>query len=229
MKLVIANKAYSSWSLRPWILMKMLDIPFTEDLIPLDTPEFRPRLDAYQAGSTVPVLVDGDVTVWESVAIMDYLAERFPEKAIWPKDQKARAFARTIAHEMHAGFRALRQACPMNVRKVHPAKERGEAVDKDVARITHLWNKALSTYGKPSGQGPFLFGSFTAADAMFAPVVTRLATFSITVDAASQAYCTAVLGSSAFRQWHHDAMAEPWIVGHDEADEPVLGPFVLPH
>jgi glutathione S-transferase len=117
----------------------------------------------------------------------------------------------------------------MNVRKMHPAKERGEAVDKDVARITHLWNKALSTYGKPSGQGPFLFGSFTAADAMFAPVVTRLATFSITVDAASQAYCEAVLGSPAFRQWHHDAMAEPWIVEYYEADEPVLGPFVLPH
>ena len=228
MKLVIANKAYSSWSLRPWILMKMLGIPFTEYVIPLDTPEFRPRVDAYHAGSTVPILVDGDVTVWESLAIMDYLAERFPDKAVWPQDRKARAFARTIASEMHAGFRGLRQACPMNVRKIHPAKQRGEAVDKDVARITHLWNKALANYGKPSGQGPFLFGAFSAADAMFAPVVTRLATFSITVDATSQAYCEAVLGSPAFRQWHEDAMAEPWVVAHDEADEPMLGAFPLP-
>ena len=228
MKLVIANKAYSSWSLRPWILMKMLGIPFTEDVIPLDTPEFRPRVDAYHAGSTVPNLVDGDVTVWESLAIMDYLAERFPDKAVLPQDRKARAFARTIASEMHAGFRGLRQACPMNVRKIHPAKDRGEAVAKDVARITHLWNKALATYGKPSGQGPFLFGAFTAADAMFAPVVTRLVTFSITVDAASKAYCDAVLGSAAFRQWHTEAMAETWVVAYDEADEPMLGAFALP-
>ena len=228
MKLAIGNKAYSSWSLRPWILMKMLDIPFTEDLIPLDTPEFRQRVNAYQAGATVPILVDGDVTVWESLAIMDYLADCFPEKAVWPKDKKARAFARTIANEMHAGFRALRQACPMNVRKIHPAKERGEPVDKDVARLTHLWTTALSKYGKPSGQGPFLFGGFSAADAMFAPVVTRLVTYSISIDAVSKAYCEAVLKTSAFRQWHQEALAEPWVVAHDEADEPVLGPFTLP-
>lgn len=228
MKLVIANKAYSSWSLRPWILMKMLDLPFTEDVIPLDTPDFRPRVDAYQAGSTVPILVDGDVTVWESLAIMDYLADCYPDKAVWPSDKKARAFARTISNEMHAGFRALRQACPMNVRKIHPAKARGEAVDKDVARITALWTKALTLYGKPSGAGPFLFGAFSAADAMFAPVVTRLVTFSISIDATSRAYCEAVLKTPAFRQWHQEAMAEPWVVAHDEADEPVLAPFTIP-
>lgn len=228
MKLVIANKAYSSWSLRPWILMKMLDLPFTEDVIPLDTPDFRPRVDAYQAGSTVPILVDGDVTVWESLAMMDYLADCYPDKAVWPSDKKARAFARTISNEMHAGFRALRQACPMNVRKIHPAKARGEAVDKDVARITSLWTKALTLYGKPSGAGPFLFGAFSAADAMFAPVVTRLVTFSIPVDAISGAYCEAVLKTPAFRQWHQEAMAEPWVVAHDEADEPVLAPFTIP-
>jgi glutathione S-transferase len=228
MKLVIANKAYSSWSLRPWILMKMFDIPFTEDLIPLDTPDFRPRVGAYQAGSTVPILVDGDVTVWESLAIMDYLADCFPDKAIWPRDKKARAFARTIANEMHAGFRALRQSCPMNVRKIHPAKERGEAVEKDVRRITHVWNKALLTYGKPSGAGPFLFGEFSAADAMFAPVVTRFVTFSIPLDEISQDYCAAILKTAGFREWHKDAMVEPWVVAHDEADEPLLGPFQIP-
>ncbi|MCX7317428.1 MAG: glutathione S-transferase, partial [Hyphomicrobiales bacterium] len=165
---------------------------------------------------------------WESLAIMDELAERFPDKAVWPKDRKARALARSMSGEMHAGFRGLRQACPMNVRKQHPAKDRGEAVAKDVARIVALWKRALDGFGKPSGQGPFLFGAFGAADAMFAPVVTRLNTFSIPVDAQIRAYMDAVLGSPAFRQWHKEAMAETWVVAHDEADEPVTGTFPMP-
>ncbi len=225
MKLAIGNKAYSSWSLRPWILMKALGIAFEEDLIPLDTPEFRPRVNAYHAGSTVPILVDRDITVWESIAIMDYLAERFPDKAVWPKDLKARTFARVISNEMHAGFRGLRGACPMNVRKRYASMDRGELVAKDVARITHLWTTALTEFGKPSGQGPFLFSAFTAADAMFAPVVTRLHTYSIKVDPVIRAYMDAVLASSAFMAWHTDAMAEQWIVAHDEVDEPSIGPF----
>jgi len=225
MKLAIGNKAYSSWSLRPWILMKALGIAFEEDLIPLDTPEFRPRVNAYHAGSTVPILVDRDITVWESIAIMDYLAERFPDKAVWPKDLKARTFARVISNEMHAGFRGLRGACPMNVRKRYASMDRGELVAKDVARITHLWTTALTEFGKPSGQGPFLFGAFTAADAMFAPVVTRLHTYSIKVDPVIRSYMDAVLASSAFMAWHTDAMAEQWIVAHDEVDEPSIGPF----
>jgi len=225
MKLAIGNKAYSSWSLRPWILMKALGIAFEEDLIPLDTPEFRPRVNAYHAGSTVPILVDRDITVWESIAIMDYLAERFPDKAVWPKDLKARTFARVISNEMHAGFRGLRGACPMNVRKRYAAMDRGELVAKDVARITHLWTTALTEFGKPSGQGPFLFSAFTAADAMFAPVVTRLHTYSIKVDPVIRSYMDAVLASSAFMAWHTDAMAEQWIVAHDEVDEPSIGPF----
>ena len=208
MKLAIGNKAYSSWSLRPWILMKALGIAFEEDLIPLDTPEFRPRVNAYHAGSTVPILVDRDITVWESIAIMDYLAERFPDKAVWPKDLKARTFARVISNEMHAGFRGLRGACPMNIRKRYAAMDRGELVAKDVARITHLWTTALTEFGNPSGQGPFLFSAFTAADAMFAPVVTRLHTYSIKVDPVIRAYMDAVLASSAFMAWHTDAMAE---------------------
>ena len=227
MKLAIGNKAYSSWSLRPWILMKALGIAFEEDLIPLDTPEFRPRVNAYHAGSTVTILVDRDITVWESIAIMDYLAERFPDKAVWPKDLKARTFARVISNEMHAGFRGLRGACPMNVRKRYAAMDRGELVAKDVARITHLWTTALTEFGKPSGQGPFLFSAFTAADAMFAPVVTRLHTYSIKVDPVIRAYMDAVLASSAFMAWHTDAMAEQWIVAHDEVDEPSIGPFFV--
>jgi glutathione S-transferase len=225
MKLAIGNKAYSSWSLRPWILMKALGIPFEEDLIPLDTPEFRPRVNAYHAGSTVPILVDGDMTVWESIAIMDYIAERFPEKAVWPKDLKARTFARVIANEMHAGFRGLRGACPMNVRKRYAAMDRGDLVAKDVARINHLWTKALTEFGKPSGAGPFLFGTFTAADAMFVPVVTRLHTYSIPVEPLIRSYMDAVLAMPAFVEWQKSAMAEPWTVAHDEVEEPSAGPF----
>ena len=224
MKLVIANKAYSSWSLRPWILMRALGIPFEEDLIPLDTPEFRPRVDAYGAGRTVPILVDGDVTVWESLAIMDYLADRCPDKAVWPADIKARAFARTIAAEMHAGFRGLRSACPMNLRKRYAAKDRGEDVAKDVERVSHLWRQARERFGAKAG-GPFLFGAFTAADAMFAPVVTRLQSYSIPVDADVRAYMDAVLDHPAFVEWQADGMREAWIVAHDEVDEPQVGPF----
>jgi glutathione S-transferase len=225
MKLAIGNKAYSSWSLRPWILLTVHGISFEEDLIPLDTPEFRPRVNAYNAGSTVPILVDSDITVWESIAIMDYLAEKFPDKAIWPNELKARTFARVISNEMHAGFRGLRGACPMNVRKRYATMDRGDLVAKDVARISHLWTKALTEFGKPSGEGPFLFGAFTAADAMFAPVVTRLHTYSIAVDPVIRAYMDAVLALPAFLAWHQSALGEPWTVVHDEVDEPSIGPF----
>jgi glutathione S-transferase len=224
MKLVIANKAYSSWSLRPWMLLTVFGIPFEEDIIPLDTPEFRSRVAAYKAGSTVPILIDGDVTVWESLAIMDYVADRFPDKTIWPRDIKARAFARTISAEMHAGFRGLRAACPMNVRKRYATRDRGDLVSKDVARVKHLWTQARERFGAKAG-GPFLFGDFTAADAMFAPVVTRLQTYGIPVEAPIRAYMDAVLDHPAFLAWHEAAMKESWVVAHDEADEPAIGPF----
>jgi glutathione S-transferase len=224
MKLVIANKAYSSWSLRPWILMKVLGVPFEEDLIPLDTPEFRPRVAAYEAGNTVPVLVDGDVTVWESLAIMDYLADRDSSLPVWPGDLKARAFARTMAAEMHAGFRPLRAACPMNLRKRYAHADRGEMVARDVARIGHLWRTARERFGEPAG-GDFLFGAFGAVDAMYAPVVTRLHTYSIPVDATVRTYLDAVMALPAFREWQAAGVRETWIVAHDEVDEPSIGPF----
>jgi glutathione S-transferase len=222
--LVIANKAYSSWSLRPWLLMSVLDIPFEERLVLLDTPEFRKDVAAYKAGSTVPILVDGDMTVWESLAIMDHLADRFPDRTVWPSELAARSFARSISAEMHAGFRALRAACPMNLRHRYAKAERGELVNKDVARITHLWKQARARFGEAAG-GPFLFGPFTAADAMFAPVVTRLQTYSFPVDAPTRAYMDAVLDLPAFVAWQQAGEAEPWIVAHDEVDEPSIGPF----
>lgn len=224
LKLVIGNKAYSSWSLRPWLLLKVHDIAFDEHLVLLDTPEFRKEVATYKAGSTVPILVDGGITVWESIAIMDHLADRFPDKAIWPRDLAARSFARAISAEMHAGFRALRAACPMNLRKRYAHAERGELVTKDVSRITWLWKQARTRFGEAAG-GPFLFGGFTAADAMYAPVVTRLQTYSIPVDAATRAYMDAILDLPAFVAWQAAGMAEPWIVTHDEVDEPAIGPF----
>lgn len=223
--LAIGNKAYSSWSLRPWILLTEMGIPFAEDFIPLDTPEFVTRVAAYSAGKTVPILKDGDVTVWESLAIIDYVAELNPDKAIWPRDQKARAYARAIAAEMHAGFTALRSACPMNIRKRFAARDRGPGVVKDVARIEHLWSEARCRFG---AGGPFLFGAFSAADAMYAPVVTRLATYSIPVQAETRAYMDAVLNTASFRAWQTAAMAEPFIVAADEPDEEAVGPFPLP-
>ncbi|MEN9755092.1 MAG: hypothetical protein RLZ07_1474 [Pseudomonadota bacterium] len=225
MKLAIGTKAYSSWSLRPWILLKAHDIAFEEDLIPLDTPEFRPRVNAYHAGSTVPILVDGDVTVWESLAIMEYIADRFPEKAIWPKDIKARAFARVIANEMHAGFRGLRGACPMNLRKRYAEMDRGELVAKDVARSTAILKQAIERFGKPSGQGPFLFGAFTAADAMYAPLVSRFQTYSIKVDPVIRSYMDAIFDHPAFVEWYKASMENMQIVPHDEVDETPIGAF----
>ena len=209
MKLVIANKAYSSWSLRPWILMKALDIPFTEDVIPLDTPEFRPRVDAYQAGSTVPILVDGDVVVWESLAILDYLADAFFDRHWWPADPHARAMARAISSEMHSGFRDLRIALPMNLRRDGQPTTPSEAVDKDVARISDIWREARAQFGKG---GPFLFGTFSNADAMFAPVVSRFKTYGVKVDPVAQAYCDAILDLPAVRTWYADAAREPWVI-----------------
>jgi len=223
--LAIGNKAYSSWSLRPWILLSEFGIPFAEDFIPLDTPEFATRVAAYGAGKTVPILKDGDIVVWETLAIIEHVAELFPDKAIWPRDRAARALARAIASEMHSGFGALRSACPMNIRKRFATRDHGPGVAKDVARIEHLWGDARRRFG---GSGPFLFGAFSAADAMYAPVVTRFATYSIPVSADARAYMDAVLNTPSFRTWHAVAMAEPFVVAADEIDEQAVGPFPLP-
>jgi glutathione S-transferase len=223
MKLIIANKVHSSWSLRPWILLSAFNIPFEEVLIPFgpsfDDPEWKAKVKAYNPAGKVPAIVDGDVQVWESLSIMEYIADKHPELAIWPRERAARAFARNIASEMHAGFSALRNACPMNLGKRHASKDRGPKVAADVARVTAIWNEARSRWG--SG-GPFLFGAFTAADAMYAPVATRLRSYSISVDPVSEAYCDAIYAHPAFVSWRKAALAEPWIVPEDEADEPVL-------
>src|ERR1043166_1907482 len=172
MKLIIGNKNYSSWSFRPWIVMKALGIPFEEVLIPfgspLGNPEFKRKLAAYTPAGMVPVLIDGDVHVWETLAILEYLAEKCPDKHLWPVDAKARAQARAIASEMHAGFSALRGECPMNIRRPVRARTLSPAAQGNVARIETMWADCRARHG-----GPFLFGNFGAADAMYAPVVAR--------------------------------------------------------
>ena len=217
MKLVIGNKLYSSWSLRPWILMRHLGLAFEEVLVPLDTPETNARIREHSPAGKVPVLVDGAATVWESLAILDYLADLYPEAAIWPREDGARAYARSIAAEMHAGFHALRAALPMNLGKAYAHADRGAAVEADVARVTTIWREARTRFG---AGGPFLFGAdFGAADAMYAPVVTRLDTYSLPVEADTRAYMDAVLSLPAFVEWREAALDEEWAVAADEVDE----------
>ncbi len=219
MQLVIGNKNYSSWSLRPWLAMRHLEIPFEEILIPLDQPETKTRILAHSPGGKVPVLRDGDVTVWESLAILEYLAEKFPDRPLWPERSAARAHARTVSAEMHAGFPALRTACPMNLRKRFAYRDRGADVTREVARIQQMWAECRRRY---EADGPFLFGRFSAADAMFAPIVARFESYSMPVDELVRAYMDTVQGMDAYADWKAAGEAEPWVLEHDEVDEPAL-------
>ena len=208
MHLVCANKLHSSWSLRPWILMRALDIPFTDEVIPMRQPDSKARMLARGPTGKCPVLIDGEVTVWESLAIIEYLADKFPDKAIWPRDAKAKAHARSAANEMHAGFQALRVACPMNLTKRFARKDHGPEVAENVARIEALWREARSRFGAATGQ-PFLYGAFGAADAMYAPVVTRFDTYQLEAAPDTRAYMDAVLKLPAFVEWRTTALKEP--------------------
>jgi glutathione S-transferase len=219
MKLVIGNKNYSSWSLRPWLAMRHLDIPFEEVLIPLDEPETKAMILAHSPGGKVPILKDGDVTVWESLAILEYLAETFPEKSLWPVRPAARAVARAISCEMHAGFSAIRSACPMNLRKRFAYRDRGADVTRDAVRIQQMWSECLRRYGS---EGPFLFGAFSGADAMFAPIVARFESYSIPVDDTVRAYMDTILSMPAFLEWKAAGEKETWVLAHDEVDEPAI-------
>ena len=207
LKLIVANKAYSSWSFRAWMLLAHFKIPFEETVIPLDLPQTRSLILEHSPSGKVPALIDGPITVWESLAIIEYVAEIHPEKAIWPRGKAARAHARALSAEMHAGFQALRQQCPMNF--VRPVRTIAltEAVEVDVARIDAAWSHARKTFGKA---GPFLFGRFSAADAMFAPVVNRLHTYDVPVSRPTRDYMSAVMALPAWKAWIADAEAEEW-------------------
>ena len=217
--LVFANRNYSSWSMRPWLAMKAAGIAFDEVLIPLDLSDTKARIAEYSPAGKMPVLLDGDCVVWESLAILEHLAERFPEARLWPADRVARAHARAITAEMHAGFMDLRRECPMNLWRPPEPRALSEGALRDVARIDAMWSEARARFGEG---GPFLFGAFTAADAMYAPVAARLRTYSVPVSPHSAAYVEAIHALPAFQDWRRAALAEPWEVAQDEVDWPVV-------
>lgn len=209
--LIIANKNYSSWSLRAWLALAQAGIVFDEVRIALGMPDTKEKLLGYSPAGKVPVLIDGSAKVWESIAICEYAAERWPEKRLWPADRAARAHARSVSAEMHAGFAALRAAMPMNCRSRYPGKGRSAAVDADIARIEALWGDCLKRHG-----GPFLFGAFSIADAMYAPVVSRFLTYDVKLVGALQQYAQAVLELPAMREWYAAGAAEPEFLAEDE-------------
>lgn len=207
--LVIANKSYSSWSLRPWLALTHFEVPFEEIVIPLDQDTTSADIHKHSPAGKVPVLHHGGITVWESLAILEYLAESFYDRPWWPTDPHAKAHARTIAAEMHGGFGPLRAAMPMNLRTTYAPRTWAADVQKDVARVQALWADARTRFG---GDGDFLFGEFTIADAMYAPVVTRFKTYAVDLDEASSAYADAVLGLPAMQKWIAEAAKEPWVI-----------------
>jgi glutathione S-transferase len=217
--LVIGNKNYSSWSFRPWIALRVAGIPFEEVVIPLYEPGSKEQILKYSPAGKVPVLIDGDIRVWESLAILDYLAERFPQARLWPTDAAARAQARAIAAEMHAGFAPLRRHCPMNMWRPVRKRELPPEVAADVRRIDAIVTECRERFGQG---GAFLFGAFGAADAMYAPVVARLNTYAIAVGAVAEAYKQAVMALPAWAEWRTAALKEPWIMANAEVDWPAV-------
>lgn len=212
MKLYIGNKKYSSWSFRPWIAMRAKQIEFEDEVVPFNEDAVNPDYVKFSPTSKVPVLIDGELAIWESLAILEYLADRFPDKDFWPTDIAAKAHARSISNEMHGGFFGIRGRCPMNMARPIKAIEEDAAVRKDVTRIEQIWQECLDKYG-----GPFLFGEFCNADAMFAPVVNRIEKYVLSDHQAVKSYSEAMLNHPAYKEWEVAGIAEEWIVPADEA------------
>jgi glutathione S-transferase len=217
LKLIIGNKNYSSWSFRPWIAMKVAGIAFEEEVISLEASDFKARVGKVSGTGKVPALVDGNVHVWESLAILEYLAEKYPHAHLWPADPAARALARAIAAEMHAGFGPLRRHLPMNMWRPVTPRQLTPEVETNVRRIEAIWTDCRRGYGADGG---FLFGGFGAADAMYAPVVSRFHTYGVEVGATARAYMDAVMALPAWSEWRAAALAEPWVLAEDEVDWP---------
>ncbi|MEN0087952.1 MAG: glutathione S-transferase family protein [Pseudomonadota bacterium] len=228
MHIALGNRLYSSWSLRPWLVLEAFGIEREETVIAMYKPDTKARMLGFGPTGKVPVIRDGELVVWDSLAIIEYLADRFPDHAIWPEDPNARAHARCASAEMHSGFMALRGACPMNLTKRFEPKDRGEGVDADVARIEALWAEARATHGEPSGDGPFLYGAFSGADAMFAPVVARLDGYNIPVSVEARTYMDSVLSHPAFVRWRELAEQEPWALPHYEEGETTAEVLYVP-
>lgn len=215
LKLAIGNKNYSSWSMRPWLALRANDIPFVETLIPLytDNPADKEQILSFSRAGKVPVLVDGETTVWDSLSIIEYIAERYPEVKLWPDDAAARAHARSVCAEMHSGFVALRSECGMNLhRPIRPVALSADA-KANVARIEVIWRECRARHG---ARGPFLFGRFGAADAMYAPVVHRFRTYAIEVAPDTKAYMETMMALPAFQEWTREGLAETLVIAKFE-------------
>lgn len=213
MKLIFANRNYSSWSLRAWLVLKHFGIPFEEELVLLNGEGWQQNLRKKSPSGRVPVLIDGTAVIPETTAIIEYLNDKYPAKGIWPSDRLTRAQARAVSAEMHGGFTALRNAAPMNLRASHPGKVDADLVADDLRRIERIWGDCTGESG-----GPYLFGKFNAADAMFAPVATRIRTYDLPVSDAAMEYVEAIYALPAFQEWLAEAIKEPWIVEEDEID-----------
>jgi len=219
LELIMGNKNYSSWSLRPWIAMKVAGIAFEETVIPLYEPGSRSQVLKYSPAGRVPVLIDDGQPIWESLAILEYLAEKFPRAGLWPADPRARSHARVVANEMHGGFQALRRNCPMNMWLPPKQRPQPDEAMVDLRRIDALWSDCRARFGQ---SGAFLFGGFGAADAMYAPVVSRLHSYGLQVGGVARAYMDAVMALPAWAAWRDAALKEPWIMQGNEPDWPLV-------
>jgi len=218
LKLIIGNKAYSSWSLRGWLAVKQSGLTFEEVTVPLYGEEWERMRDGNEFSASsgkVPVLWDGDTVVWDSLAIIDWLADKVGRDRFWPKDEGARGMARSMAAEMHSSFPNLRRELPMNVRKIFQPKQLGKDVAAEIGRILEIWAQARARYG---GENPFLFGDFCAADIMYAPVATRFVTWSVTLPPFAQSYVQAILAHPWIHQWIEAAQDEPWVIEQYEKE-----------
>ena len=213
--LIVGNKTYSSWSLRGWLAARLAGIDFDEQLVRLSEPGSRAALLGQSPAGRVPVLKHGHRVIWDSLAIIEYLAEQRPAAGLWPADSEARALARSIAAEMHSGFQALRSHMPMNLRKSLPGRGMAPGVPEDIARISAIWQDCRRRFG---AGGPFLFGQAGAADAMYAPVATRLRTYGVALDPVASEYVEAIHAWPLLRAWQAAALEEPWVIPEDEVN-----------
>ncbi|NBV17224.1 glutathione S-transferase family protein [Janthinobacterium sp.] len=214
--LIIGNKNYSSWSMRPWVAMTAFGIPFQEVRVLLDQRDTATKIAAYSACGRVPVLLAGEMTIWDSLAICEYLAEQFPDKHLWPQDVAARAMARCVCAEMHSGFAGLRTDMSMNIKANLPGRGRTPAAQADIGRISEIWEECLSRFGHHQ----FLFGDFSIADAYFAPVVMRFRTYGVSLAPALNAYCERVQAHPAVARWITEALAETETAPKHDAELP---------
>ncbi len=216
--LYIGNKNYSSWSLRAWLGLRVAGVAFEENLVPLFTEEWHAKAPVFSPSAKVPAFFDGQKTIWEALAILEYIADHQPDTMLWPLDMDVRAIARAVSLEMHGGFGPLRSAMPMNCRKRLPGRGRAPDVEKDIKRIGEIFKMCRTRFGQG---GDFLFGHFSIADAMYAPVVSRFKTYDVALDPVGNAYMETILDLPEMKEWYKEAATEKWIVAIDELDDDI--------